>query len=156
VRRRDALGVLAGAPLVAWGVPRRAEAKDYALPEEVLQDIARLEAAVGARLALVQAAVPGAAGFAASVQAVHARHWAARTRLARRLGLSPGRVPTVAADPTLSGLREAQAALMHAHVEGLPALPDASAVDLLARHMVEEARHLAVIDLWIEAEERRA
>ena len=43
-----------------------------------------------------------------------------------------------------------------ANAEGLPALPDAAAVDLLARHMVEESRHLTVIDLWIADEERRA
>jgi hypothetical protein len=155
VRRRALLGALWALPAAgAW--PGPAEATDYALPEEVLRDIARLEAEVGARLGVLQAAVPGSAAFAASVRTVHARHRAARVRLARRLGLSPAAIPAVAGDATLGGLRDAQAALMHAHVEGLPALPDASAVDLLARHMVEEARHLAVIDLWIEAEERRA
>lgn len=42
---------------------------------------------------------------------------------------------------------------MHAHAEGLPALRDRAAVDLLARHMVDLAGQLTVIDLWIEREE---
>jgi hypothetical protein len=42
---------------------------------------------------------------------------------------------------------------VHAHAEGLPALRDRAAVDLLARHMVDVAAQLTVIDLWIEAEE---
>ncbi len=44
---------------------------------------------------------------------------------------------------------------MHAHAEGLPALGDAGAVAVLARHMVDASRHLTVIDLWIEAEDVR-
>jgi hypothetical protein len=58
-------------------------------------------------------------------------------------------------DPDLAGLRAAAQDLVHAHAEGLPALRDARAVDLLARHMVDEARHLAVVDLWVEAEANR-
>ena len=42
---------------------------------------------------------------------------------------------------------------MHAHAEGLPAIRDAAAVDVLARHMVDDARHLAVLQMWVEAEQ---
>jgi hypothetical protein len=56
---------------------------------------------------------------------------------------------------SLVALREAQQQLVHAHAEGLPALGDAGAVAVLARHMVDASRHLTVIDLWIEAEELR-
>ena len=44
---------------------------------------------------------------------------------------------------------------VHAHAEGLPALSDAAAVDTLARHMVVDARHLAIIQMWGESEEQR-
>jgi hypothetical protein len=57
---------------------------------------------------------------------------------------------------SLAPLREVQQALVHAHAEGLPALGDPFVVDRLARHMVELARHLAVIDLWRDAEENVA
>jgi hypothetical protein len=53
----------------------------------------------------------------------------------------------------LRALRDAHQNLVHAHAEGLPALGDRAAVDLLARHMVDVAAQLTVIDLWIEAEE---
>ena len=56
---------------------------------------------------------------------------------------------------SLPALRRSQEALVYAHAEGLPAIGDALAVDRLARHMVELSRHLAVIGLWIDAEERR-
>jgi hypothetical protein len=32
---------------------------------------------------------------------------------------------------------------------------DPAAVDLLARHLIDCARHLTVIDLWIQAEAER-
>ena len=45
--------------------------------------------------------------------------------------------------------------LVYAHAEGLPALGDPRAVHVLAGHLVATARHLTVIDLWIESEENR-
>jgi hypothetical protein len=155
VRRRAVLRALAAAPLALDAAA--AEAKDYALPEEVFDDIGRLEADVDGRLAGFPAKVPGSAPFVASVRSVHARHAGERAALARRLGLrvGPPAPRPAAADLSLAALREAQQALVHAHAEGLPAIRDAAGVDLLARHMVEESRHLTVIDLWIEGEERR-
>jgi hypothetical protein len=38
------------------------------------------------------------------------------------------------------------------YAEGLPAIKDAQAVDILARHMVDDARHLAVLQMWMETE----
>ena len=110
-----------------------------------------------ARLAALQRAVPGAAAFAASVAADRARHRADRARIRRRLRVRGRRAgPARAdADASLDGLRASQQALVHAHAEGLPALGDRRAVDRMAAHMVDLARQLAVIDLWIEQEEQR-
>jgi hypothetical protein len=87
----------------------------------------------------------------------HERHRETRTRLRRRLGLPGGDAPRADAKDLLSlaGLRMAQEALVHAHAEGLVAIPGEVAVDALARNMVDLSRHLTVIDLWIEAEEGR-
>lgn len=158
MRRRAVVRGLALAPLLAWGLPRRGEAKDYALPDEVLRDIVAFEHDVDARLRALRGKVPGSGPFVDSVRAVHERHARERRRLAGAGGAPGGALGGGAGganDLSLSALRKAQAALVYAHAEGLPVLPDAAAVDLLARHMVDEARHLTVIDLWIEAEERR-
>jgi hypothetical protein len=134
-----------------------AEAADYGSAAEVFAAIERLEAEVDARLAAVERAVPGAAAFAASVRRDRARHRAERARLRARLraGSAEPAGPGPEADATLDALRASQQALVHAHAEGLPALGDRAAVDLLAVHMVDLARQLAVIDLWIELEEQR-
>jgi hypothetical protein len=130
---------------------------DYPSALEVLDAIDRSEADVAVRLAAIARAVSGVQAFAGSVDADQARHRAERDKLRRRLKLpaSPPPSPPAKADLSLTALREAQQQLVHAHAEGLPALGDAGAVDLLARHMVDEARHLTVIDLWLEAEEAR-
>ena len=130
---------------------------DYATAAEVLDAIDRREADVAGRLAAIARAVGGVQAFAGSVGADQARHRAERDKLRRRLRLAASAPPSppAKADLALTGLREAQQQLVHAHAEGLPALGDAGAVDLLARHMVDEARHLTVIDLWLEAEETR-
>jgi hypothetical protein len=70
----------------------------------------------------------------------------------RSLGPTGG-APRSDGGRSLQALRDAQQALVYAHAEGLPALGDRRAVDLLAAHMVELARHLTVLDLWREAEE---
>jgi hypothetical protein len=55
----------------------------------------------------------------------------------------------------VESLRAVAQDLVHAHAEGLPALGDAAAVDTLARHMVVDARHLAILQMWGESEEQR-
>jgi hypothetical protein len=96
--------------------------------------------------------------FADSVRADHAKFARGRDALRRRLAISPAPAPdqTAPGDATsLPALRAAQEALVHAHAEGLPALRDPYAVDVLAGHMVELSRHLTVIELWLEGEEDR-
>jgi hypothetical protein len=146
----------AGTPLAGLALSGAAGATEYASASEVLDAIDRLEADVDRRLAVIANAVTGAQAFSGSVAADHAAHRAERQKLRRRLKLAAASVPPpTKPDPSLPGLREAQQQLVHAHAEGLPALGNAGAVDLLARHMVDGARHLTVIDLWIEAEQQR-
>jgi hypothetical protein len=131
----------------------------------VLDTIDRREVEVAGRLAAIARAITGAQAFAGSVASDQARHRGDRDKLRRRLKLPASSVPAPAADPaanpaakpelSLAALREAQQQLVHAHAEGLPALGDAGAVAVLARHMVDASRQLTVIDLWIEAEELR-
>jgi hypothetical protein len=155
IGRRGVLRALAAAPLAAWA--GRAEARDYTSAVEVLDEIDRLEADLDRRLARVAAA----GAFAASVHAAHERHREERAELRRRLRLPaprPAAAPAAPATPTpfdVESLRALAQDLVHAHAEGLPALGDAAAVDTLARHMVVDARHLAIIQMWGEAEEQR-
>jgi hypothetical protein len=155
--RRLFLRGAAAAPLAGVLAPVAARATEYASAGEVLDTIDRLEADVDGRLAAIVRAVAGAQAFASSVAADHARHRDGRAELRRRLEVAPARptAPPAVSDPSLAALREAQQQLVYAHAEGLPALGDSGAVDLLARHMVAASRHLTVIDLWIEAEDRR-
>jgi hypothetical protein len=129
---------------------------DYASAAEVLAAIDALDADVAARLQALARAQPAAAAFAASADQDRRRRFQQRRHLAGRLGLAPGGSPAAASAAPGAGLRqlrEAQQNLVHAHAEGLPALRDRAAVDLLARHLVDLAAQLTVIDLWIEAEE---
>ena len=146
-------GALVPLPLVAF---EEARAADYASAREALDAIDRLEADVETRLRSIAAALPGARPFVASVLADQRRHRAERARVRRRLGLAvPSPPPPPSVERDLASLRAAQEALVYAHAEGLPALGDVWAVDVLARHLVSTARQLTVIDLWIEAEEAR-
>jgi hypothetical protein len=153
--RRAFLKAAAAAPLVVSA--RRASGAEYDSAAEVFAAIERLEAQVDAHLDAVVRAAPGAAAFAASVRQDRARHRAERAGLRSRLRVPGGAAGQEApeADASLDGLRTSQQALVHAHAEGLPALGDREAVDRLAVHMVDLARQLAVIDLWIEMEEQR-
>jgi hypothetical protein len=129
---------------------------DYASAGDVLAAIDRLETAVDEVLARLAAAVPAATDLARSVRADHERHRSAREDLRRRLrASSPAAPPAAAASAPVSLSRASAAAqdLVYAHAEGLPALGDAIAVDVLARHMVDDARHLAVLQMWAEAEQ---
>jgi hypothetical protein len=130
---------------------------DYGSAAEVFAAIEAGEAAVAQRLQALERALPSGRPFAASVRRDHERHRATRARLRARLGLPAGApVPAHGADLlSLAALREAQQSLVHVHAEGLPAIDDALVIDALARNLVDLARHLAVIDLWIEAEESR-
>jgi len=151
--RRALLKALAAAALVP---PSSARAREYAFPSEVLDEIDRLAAEVDARLTALAAAVPGAGAFTRSVASRHAAHRRERDALRARLGAGHprvGPVPSVTTD--LAELRTALQDLVHAHAEGLPALGNPEAVDLLARHMVERAGQLTVVDLWIDAEANR-
>jgi hypothetical protein len=150
--RRAFLRAAAVAPLAVLARP--GEATEYASALEVLDTVDRLSADVASRLRALKARLPAARAFARSVLADQERHRAARARLRRRLRLAPGAaVPAAGSvDVSLEDLRAAQQELVHAHAEGLPAIGDPYSVDVLARHMVDLARHLAVIDLWIEAE----
>jgi hypothetical protein len=134
-----------------------AEATEYASALEVFAAVDRLEREVGLRLRALAESSPGAKAFALSALADHERERRAREGLRRRLGLPPSSAarPEVADLTSLGVLRAAQEALVHAHAEGLPALRDPFSVDVMASHMVELSRHLAVIDLWIESEANR-
>jgi hypothetical protein len=151
------MGTLAALSAASF-LPPRVRADEYAGPGEVLDAIERREADVDARLRAIAAALASAQPFASAVLSDHDRFRQARADLRRRLRLSPSATPPapVAPDRSLEALREAQLALVHAHAEGLSALGQAEAVDILAHHMVEGARHLTVIDLWIELENARA
>jgi hypothetical protein len=148
----------AAAPVAALVSPAAASATDYTSAAEVLDTIDRLEAEVDARLSTIALAVAGTQALARSVATDHAAHRAARRDVRRRLKLPAARAATssaLTAERSLAALRDVQQRLVHAHAEGLPALGNAGAVDRLARHMVDGARHLTVIDLWLEAEEAR-
>jgi hypothetical protein len=156
IDRREWLAALAGAPVLAL-LARPASATDYASAGELLDAVDRLEAGVAGRLRAIAAAHAPARPLARSFLAGHARHRSVRARVRRRLGLEAVPAPgeAVSDDRGLQALRDAQEALVYAHAEGLPALGDALAVELLARNMVELSRQLTVLDLWLEAEAER-
>jgi hypothetical protein len=155
--RRAFLRAAAAGPLALAG-GSSAGAADYTSAAQVFASVERLEAEVDARLRAIETAVPAAVAFAASVRRDRARHRSERARLRRQLGLpSPAAqaFATGEVDASLEGLRVSQEALVHAHAEGLPALGNSHAVDRLGAHMVDLARQLAVIELWIGQEEDR-
>ena len=155
--RRRFLRGAAAAPLVCLGRPAAVRATEYASASEVLDTIDRREVEVAGRLAAIARAIAGAQAFADSVASDQAGHRPDRDKLRHRLKLPASSAPAPPPpDLSLAALREAQQELVHAHAEGLPALGDAGAVAVLARHLVDASRQLTVIDLWIEAEELRA
>ena len=149
--RRAVLGTLIGAPLLALAA--RADARDYASAGEVLAEIDRLEAELDLRLSRLAATFPAAASFAGSVRADHERHRRTRATLRGRLRVTEtAPLPVPAGGTSVDALRRIAQDLVYAHAEGLPAVRDAQAVDTLARHMVDDARHLAVLQMWMETE----
>ena len=152
IARRAALKAVLAAPLIA--LASRADARDYTSAGEVLAEIDRLEGDLDARLRALAANFPAAASLAASVRADHERHRRARAALRRRLRLTDASFVSEPARPvSVDALRALAQDLVHAYAEGLPALKDAQAVDTLARHMVDDARHLAVLQMWMETEQ---
>jgi hypothetical protein len=130
---------------------------EYGSAAEVFAAVDTLEAEVSQRLRALKEGLASAGPLVTSLLRDQERHREARARLRRRLNLPPGVTPRGHAERLLSlaDLRTAQEALVYAHAEGLVAIGDEIAVDTLARNMVDLARHLTVIDLWIEAEESR-
>ena len=155
--RRALLQAVLLTPLALALRTASAEATDYASAAEVFEAIDRLEADAAARLRRLGRQSPAAHVFTASALADHERHRRVRARHRARLGLGAAAVATAAEseDTSLPGLRAAQEALVYAHAEGFPALGDALAVQALMANMVDLARHLTVIDLWLEREEAR-
>lgn len=141
----------------AAALAARTEATDYASAAQVFAAVDRLEADVESRMRALAAALPSARAFADSLLRDHARHRQRRAALRRRLKLAPASATSAASrdDTSLEALRAAVEALVYAHAEGLPALGDAHAVDVMAHHMVDLSRHLTVVQLWIEQEEAR-
>lgn len=138
-------------------LPRIARAREYTSAAEVLDTIDRLSAEVDAALAVIAKGLPAVLPFAESVRADHVRERADRAaiRARRRLRAAIGPAPVTRPSRSLDALRTLQQELVHAHAEGLPALDDPAAVQVLARHLVEASRRLTVIDLWLELEEQR-
>jgi hypothetical protein len=130
---------------------------EYGSAAEVFAAVDTLEAEVSQRLRALKEALASAGPLVRSLLRDQERHREARARLRRRLNLPSAVTPRAHAERLLSlaDLRTAQEALVYAHAEGLVAIGDEIAVDTLARNMVDLARHLTVIDLWIEAEEGR-
>lgn len=153
--RRGVLRTAVLAPLL-W-LTSRAEAADYASAAEALDAIDGLEADVAQRLRRIGSRRAQARTLVERFLADHARHREERAGLRRRLrlGAAPPLGEGVSEDGSLDGLRGPQETLVYAHAEGMPALGNALAVDVFSKHMVDLARHLTVIDLWLEAEAER-
>jgi hypothetical protein len=157
VNRRAAIQSLAAASWAPLSFGGSAEATEYASAVEVFAAVDRLEAEVGLRFRALAEGSAGARALATSVLADHEGQRRARVKLRHRLRLPPPAPARVeAADlQSLEALRSAQQDLVHAHAEGLVALGDPHVVQVMAGHMVELSRHLAVIELWIESEASR-
>jgi hypothetical protein len=157
---RDRRRLLEGSLLLPVGLalwPQAAGGTDYASAGEALAAIDGAEAEVVLRLRRLEAEVGVAQAFARSLLRDHEAHRRERAGVRRELGLGP---PSAEASPPedaldLAALREAQEKLTYAHAEALPALGEASAVRGLARHLVDQSRHLTLLGLWIQAEEDR-
>jgi hypothetical protein len=135
----------------------RASATEYKSSADALNDLERLSSDVVGRLRALRE-LPVARAFCDRLLAEHERLQRERWALRARLGLpapAPSAPRALLAPRSLAALRDAQNALMLAHAEALPALPDPTAVDRMARHAMTASRHLTLLDLWIEAEDAR-
>jgi hypothetical protein len=156
ISRRGLLGTSLGT-LASLALPRSARGTDYASADEALAAIEGLEADVERFFLRLQRTLPRARAMIASFGRDRERHRRDRARVRRRLGLpwSETAAASEAAEASLQALRDAQSALVYAHAEALPAIGDAVGVGLLLGDLVDLARHLTVIDLWIETEAAR-
>lgn len=156
VSRRALLATTLGAA-VGGALAQSARGADYASAAEALAAIEGFEADVERFFLRLTRVVPASRLMIASFRRDRDRHRRHRDRIRRRLGVpwSDTAAASEAPSGSLSELREAQSTLVYAHAEALPALGDSIAVSLLLADMVDVARQLTVIDLWIEAEEAR-
>jgi hypothetical protein len=159
--RRELLAAAALLPALLLQA-RRAAATDYASAAEALAAIDALAAEADERLERLGAEARGARVLADSLRRDLRRHLEERGSLRQRLRLGPGaasgegrRGGGVADRLDLEALREVLEKLAYACAESLPVLDDPFAVRVLAGQMVDVSRHLALVKLWIEAEERR-
>jgi len=130
---------------------------DYASADDALGAIEGFEADVDRYLLRLHRTVPAARAMIESFRRDRERHRTHRVRVRRRLGLgaSATAAASEAREAPLDLVREAQSTLVYAHAEALPTLDDSVSVGLLLGDMVDLARQLTVIDLWIEAEAAR-
>jgi len=149
----------AGLVPAALLVSARGEATDFPSAEAALLAVDALADDVAHLLrGLAGEAVAGRA-FAQSLLLDHERHRRERDGVRGALGLGPASArpsPTPAGGADLETLKDAQEKLTYAMAESLPVLGRPDAVRTLARQMVDASRHLTLIGLWIEGEERRA
>ena len=113
-----------------------------------------LEADVAGRLSALAAALPAARAFVASLLADHERHRAVRADVRRMLRLAVA-AAIVAVARRHVARRRCGPRRRRSSTPTPRAFPPSArplAVDAMARNMVDLARHLTVIDLWIEAE----
>jgi hypothetical protein len=134
----------------------RLQAEEFASAEAALEAMETRSATVEAMLAGLRSDSAAFGKAAASFLADLRRHRQDRARVRRALGLLPAAVETLSPKvSTLTDLRAAEQALVFGHTEGLPALGNSRAVAVLVPDLLDVARHLAVIDLWIEEESDR-
>lgn len=153
ISRRSVLVASLGAAAAA----QPALGADYASAADALAAIESFEADVERFFLRLTRTLPASRAMIASFRRDRERHREHRERVRRRLGVPWSETVAASEAPSaaLPELREAQSALVYAHAEALPALGDAIAASLLLADMVDLARHLTVIDLWIEAEASR-
>jgi hypothetical protein len=78
-----------------------------------------------------------------------------RLAVRRLLGLLPvAPSPSAPKSTSLRDLRAAEQDLVFAHAEGIPVLGNPRAVSLLVPDLLDVARHLALVDLWLEEEDK--
>ncbi len=149
----------AGLVPAALLLPARTGAEDYASAAAALRAVEELAAEVVARLQSLAARVAAARAFAESLLRDQARHRIERDRVRSLLGIGAETAESVAPPGDaldLEALKDAQQKHTYALAESLPVPGRAPAVRTIAHQMVDCSRHLTLVGLWIEAEERRA
>lgn len=149
VDRRSTLKALLGLGFVA----RTAAGEEYASAGAALDAIeGRSESVEAVLRALRGESEPLRKGFSSFLED-YRRHRQDRAALRRTFGIPPAR--EARPEPkavTLRDLRAAVQELVFAHAEGIPALGSGRAVTVIGGHLLDVARHLAIVDLWLEPE----